>query len=279
MTSQAKCPSCRSGLEPDDRFCPSCGREVARSAAAPADDHPAGGGPCPACGRAAPPGSSACPSCGTRLGAASPGGTAAPTSPRVDSPVSAAHSWKLTLAVAAALVAALVVFVSSRGTDPPPHTHDDPHDAGMMERIRTLQTRIDAQPDDADALLELANLLYDVQFFERAAALYERHLTLRPGNADARVDLGTSYFQLSFHDSAAAGGFVARAESCFVDAIRGAPKHQLAHFNLGILHLHRGEMEEAEKWLRMSIDLDPGSEAARRANQLLTQHLKTSPTS
>ncbi len=191
------------------------------------------------------------------------------------------QSWKFTLGIGAVLVIALVFLVSA-GRDPVPvagtaAVQGDPHDAGMMQRIKELQAHIEEHPEDPDALLEFANMLYDVQFFDRAAGMYERHLALNPANADARVDLGTSYFQMSFTDSARKKELISMAESCFVKAIQAKPKHQLAHFNLGIIHLHRGDMEGANEWLRKTVAIDPTTEAAKRAQQLLTQHVQNNP--
>jgi tetratricopeptide (TPR) repeat protein len=189
------------------------------------------------------------------------------------------QGWKFTLGVAALLAAALVVMVSTRqGPEEAAHSHDDPHDAGMMERIRELQERTDRNPRDDAALLEFANLLYDVRFYERAAQMYARYLEIKPENSDARVDMGTSYFQMAFStDSARGKELTAKAEECFLEAIRRTPRHQLAHFNLGIIRLHHGDMPGANEWFGKCVAIDPGTEAARRAEQLMSEHVRNNP--
>ncbi len=236
---------------------------------------------CPMCGQMNPLSSATCATCGAKIGhAVRPPDTVRATKD-VPQGIGTVQSWKFTLGVGALLVIALVIVVSSGKESVPTAVQEtaqnDPHDPGMMQRIKELQAHIEEHPDDPEALLEFANMLYDVRFFDRAATMYERHLTLNPSNADARVDLGTSYFQLSFSDSARKVELISRAETCFLEAIETKPKHQLAHFNLGIIHLHRGDMDGANIWLRKSVAIDPSSEAAQRAQQLLSQHVKNNP--
>lgn len=278
MSTPPSCPSCGTTPEPGDKFCPSCGR---------ATEHPRtlnatvaeGSGPatCPHCGQEHPAPVATCKACGAKIGPALPEGSITPGTTPPDRGVGTLQSWKFTLGIAALLVVALIVFVSSRQGPEPVRTQEDPHDAGMMERIRELEAHIGEQPDDPAALLEFANLLYDVQFYQKAASMYEKHLELNPANADARVDLGTSYFQMFLADTTRGPELITQAEACFLKAIEVHPKHQLAHFNIGIIHLHRNDMPGARQWFQKAIDINPGTEAARRAGQLLTPHNQEKP--
>ena len=278
MSTSRPCPSCGAGLEEGDRFCPSCGRaaETSRTPTA-AEASGTAATTCPFCGDVNPGPVATCAACGARIGEP---GRSDVTARRVVKPaqgIGIFQSWKFTLGIGAVLVTALIFIVSSQQVPDTAGVKEDPHDAGMMQRIRELQAHIEEHPRDPDALLEFANLLYDVRFFQRAAEMYERYLLLNPANTDARVDLGTSYFQLSFTDTARGGDMISKAESCFLKAIGVKPEHQLAHFNLGIIHLHRGDMAEANEWLRKSIDIDPTTGAAERARQLLSQHVPNKP--
>ena len=233
---------------------------------------------CPLCGQINAPGAESCAVCGAKIGRA-PEKVSQParkTAPATGGP-SLFQSWKFTAGVGAVLVAGLVMFIVGRGGPEKVAVEADPHGAEMMKDIRDLQARIEANPEDRDAMLRLANRLYDVQFFDRAAVIYERYLGLEPGNVNARVDLGTSYFQMSFSDSTKHEAYQRLAEATFLEAIRVDPSHQLANFNLGIVHLHRGDMAGARQWFEKCIALGPGTEPARRAKELLSQHIQTNP--
>jgi tetratricopeptide (TPR) repeat protein len=143
----------------------------------------------------------------------------------------------------------------------------------MIAEIQELQASVDANPEDTTSVLRLANLYFDVRFFQRAVPLYERYLLANPANPDARVDLGTSHFELSVSDSAGQEEHLRVAEESFLKALEYAPKHPLAHFNLGIINLRQGRVEEARKWLEKCAELAPDSEAGRRARQLVDQHI------
>jgi len=61
-----------------------------------------------------------------------------------------------------------------------------------MAEILRLREQVEKNPNDAEALLTLANLNYDIRNWERSRELYERYLTLRPPQPDVLTDLGVS---------------------------------------------------------------------------------------
>ena len=61
-----------------------------------------------------------------------------------------------------------------------------------MADILRLREQVEKNPNDADAVLTLANLNYDIRNWERARELYERYLSLRPAQPDVLTDLGVS---------------------------------------------------------------------------------------
>jgi tetratricopeptide (TPR) repeat protein len=272
MNPSSRCTSCGTDLDTSDRFCPSCGREANLPV------FPGQPKTCPLCGQANQAAASTCTSCGARIGETA---GAVPPPRQVTAGEQAGpsffQSWKFTAGIGALLIVGLIIFVSAQGGPEKVSVKEDPHDAEMIKEIKDLQSRIDADPEDRVAMLQLANRLYDVQFFDRAAVMYENYLKVEPGNLDARVDLGTSYFQMSFTDSVRHEAYQQMAEKAFLEAIRLNPSHQLANFNLGIIHLHKGDMAGARKWFEKCISIDPGSEAARRAKELLSQHVQNTP--
>lgn len=80
------------------------------------------------------------------------------------------------------------------GGSPPP----------AMAAVQQLRDYVATHPKDADAVLKLANLNFDINNFGRAKDLYTQYLGLRGPNADVLTDLGTCYRQLHQFDSALA---------------------------------------------------------------------------
>jgi Tfp pilus assembly protein PilF len=50
------------------------------------------------------------------------------------------------------------------------------------------------------------------------------------------------------------------------------PHHQAAAFNLGIVQLNAGNLDEASEWLRRAASIDPNSDLGQRAKKLLDEH-------
>jgi tetratricopeptide (TPR) repeat protein len=129
--------------------------------------------------------------------------------------------------------------------------------------IQELENRAAAHPDDMTLTLQLANLLHDGHFYEKAIASYKTYLMKNPKNADARVDMGICYKEL---------GNFPEAKNQMKTALQIVPNHLNAHFNLGIVSLSEGDIEESNIWFKKTVALDPASEVGKRAQQLLIQH-------
>ncbi len=293
ITPKITCGKCGNPLRASDKFCGSCGTPVEwaggeeQTPASPAPPANAGGTVrCQVCGHENPAQSASCTSCGTAL----PGARAArteqkkkPAAPKQTSaktaPPTFLQSWKFIVVVALILVAAVILYKNTQPTTAPnaaaPTQEMSPNAAAAVEQIESLQRVVDANPKDADNTLRLANMLHDVRMFPRAATMYARYLQLNPSNPDARVDLGTTYFELSMTDTTRRLEYLRSAKQEMEKAITYAPKHQLAHFNLGIISLHDGSLDDAMRWFSKCVAIDSTTEAAKRANQLLHQHTLT----
>ncbi|MGE0639123.1 MAG: tetratricopeptide repeat protein [Thermoanaerobaculia bacterium] len=136
-----------------------------------------------------------------------------------------------------------------------------PSGAAPMAEIERLKKRIDADPNDGQAILELANLNFDIQNWPRAIELYERLLVLRPGDADVLTDLGICLRAQRDFD-----GALAR----FREAERVAPDHWQARFNeLVVLAIDLGDFETAVGKLGELEALAPGNaDVARLAEEI-----------
>jgi tetratricopeptide (TPR) repeat protein len=76
--------------------------------------------------------------------------------------------------------------------------------APAMEEILKLREHVERNPDDAEAILRLAHLNFDISNWDRARELYERHVALRGPNPDVLTDLGVAYRELGQTDLALA---------------------------------------------------------------------------
>jgi len=85
-----------------------------------------------------------------------------------------------------------------------------------MAEVQRLREYVATHPRDADAVLKLANLNFDINNWGRARDLYTQYLGLRHPDADVLTDLGTCYRQLREFD---------KALEQFRHAERVAPKH------------------------------------------------------
>jgi hypothetical protein len=71
-----------------------------------------------------------------------------------------------------------------------------------MAEIQQLRDYVASHPKDADAVLKLANLNFDISNWGRARDLYTQYLGLREPSPDVLTDLGTCYRQLRDFDRA-----------------------------------------------------------------------------
>jgi cytochrome c-type biogenesis protein CcmH/NrfG len=183
---------------------------------------------------------------------------------------------KLIYIILALLVVATVILFSSGIFDSPAtvqsstaNTTTDPNnphvgvDLSKLEQITELQKTVDANPSNLDALLNLAHLLNDSGFKEKAIERYEQYLKQNSKVADVWVDMGVCYFELGKNSEA-----ISKMEK----ALTIEPKHQIAHLNLGIVNLSSGNKEKALSWWKKAVEIDPVSEIGKRAQELINQH-------
>jgi len=99
----------------------------------------------------------------------------------------------------------------------------------VSQRWLELEERATNNPNDMQAALDLANLLYDVENWEKAATWYERVLALQPGNTSARTDMATCYVNLGRFD---------RALAEYQRALADEPNKPQALYGLAVARLH-----------------------------------------
>lgn len=97
-------------------------------------------------------------------------------------------------------------------------------EAGMapMAEVQRLREYVEANPNDADAVRQLANMNFDIRNWQRSAELYDQYLKLRPNDPDVMTDLGVSYRELGRFDEALA---------LFDQVQSRRPEHWQSYFN------------------------------------------------
>jgi tetratricopeptide (TPR) repeat protein len=136
-------------------------------------------------------------------------------------------------------------------------------DLQHLQQINMLEETVKNNPKDKESLLELAHLLNDSGFKERAIQKYKLYLQMDPKNADVLVDMGVCYYELRNFDEAI---------KSMKEALKYNPQHQIAHLNLGIVNMTAGNHDEAIKWLNKAVDIDPNTPIAKRAQELINSH-------
>ncbi len=267
--------------------CPRCGVAVEL----PVLD--AAGAPqiCTLCGFRNSPDAATCESCGARLAGVAAGGSVQRKG-AAEKPVRPASArakggrqkkegrsrfepWQVVSAVAVLALVVVVVYLlvqGDQGSAPRTVPSSDPQAAASMAQIDALQQAVDANPRDTATRLRLANLLHDHGMLPRAIDHYNEYLELEPTDPNARVDLGICYDQLALQDSLNAPRYFALAVREMETVAKNSPTHQPAAFNLGIVNLHMGNLEDSNKWFKRAVELDRSSELGKRAQNILQQH-------
>lgn len=125
-----------------------------------------------------------------------------------------------------------------------------------MAEVQELQNRVAQNPNDAEAVLALANMNFDIQNWARARDLYARYLELRPGNPDILSDLGVTYRELREYE---------KALELFNQAQSIAPDHWQSRFNeVIVLAFDLRRFDEADEVLEELRSMQPGNADVER---------------
>lgn len=119
-----------------------------------------------------------------------------------------------------------------------------------------------AQDAPVETWIRAANALMDHGQFEVAIRAYTHALARDSQNVPLWVDRGACRHALGDYEG---------AESDFRQALRLAPEHPTAHFNLGVVFFSRNLPDSARVRFSLVRTLAPASPEAERARALLSQ--------
>lgn len=132
-----------------------------------------------------------------------------------------------------------------------------------MAEIERLKQQIESNPEDADAILQLANLNYDIRNWARARDLYTRWLELRPAEPGVLTDLGVAYRGL---------GEFQEAMKRFEEAQKLQADHWQSMFNqVVVLSFDLQDHERADAVLARLRTLQPNNPDVQRLAQEVDQ--------
>ncbi len=144
----------------------------------------------------------------------------------------------------------------SPGADPPPTTAPTGDPTQAMQQVQELRAYVEANPNDREALRQLANMNYDIGNWQRAGELYERLLKLEPDDVDTMTDLGAAYRHQGRTDVAL---------ELFRKVKRLAPDHWQSRFNeILVLAFDLGDLQAAAKAAEELRTLQPNNPDVER---------------
>jgi len=128
--------------------------------------------------------------------------------------------------------------------------------AFTQEQVQQLRAYVEQNPDDAGAVLQLANMNFDIRNWPRAAELYERRIALQPGEADVVSDLGICYREM---------GEPVKALESFDRAQEIDPQHWESRFNeVVVLAIDLQRFDDAVAVLDELRVIRPGNQDVER---------------
>lgn len=173
------------------------------------------------------------------------------------------------------LIAGLILFSSGvfdspviselkqQGEEQSQASNDSSPNLANLNEISKLEDLVKQNPNDFESLLNLAHLLNDSGFYDKAILNYKKYLEKNPQSPDVWVDMGVCYFNLKNNDEAI---------KTMNEAIKINPRHQIGLFNLGIVNFSSGNIEEAKKFWQKSVDVNPTADIAQKAKELINAH-------
>ncbi|WP_291318365.1 tetratricopeptide repeat protein [Desulfonatronospira sp.] len=156
--------------------------------------------------------------------------------------------------VVLAILGLAVIFVSSvwyRIQSPSlvQETQTRQQDQQMMARIAGLMQEVEQNPQNIEAITQLASFFMQNQDWDKALSFWRRALNVDPDNQLALNQAGFTLFQMQRH---------AEAREKFDRLLELNPENHQGHFNLAIIYkYYLDEPEKAREHLEKIIELDP----------------------
>lgn len=120
--------------------------------------------------------------------------------------------------------------------------------APMAQVLNALKKRLQDDPKDLDAAMQLAHLHHDAGMWQQAVPFYERALEIRPGDPDLLTDLGICHQELQDY---------ARALDLFSQASKASASHWQSLYNTVVVSLRVQDTARAKEALARLEQVNP----------------------
>ncbi|OGQ59361.1 MAG: hypothetical protein A3J24_05175 [Deltaproteobacteria bacterium RIFCSPLOWO2_02_FULL_53_8] len=177
--------------------------------------------------------------------------------------------------IAVGLFVAAMTGCSKPGDDQPKQVNtaeqgvvvQPPQSASVV--VSDLKARVAQNPNDADAVVGLANTYFELKQFNEAITYYKQALVLKPGDADIYNELG-----LCYHYTNNAREAVRYLE----EGIQKNPYHQRIWLTKGfVLAYGMGDLEAARASWEKAVALNPESQIGKAAGEYLAMFKQKRP--
>ena len=193
-----------------------------------------------------------------------------------DRPAGPRHLPRLLAALAGVVgLVAIVFFVYQLGAGPGlagNATSASPTASSALDeaQVAQLMARIQADPTDKAALLDLGDAFFGAGEYDVAATWLEKLIALEPTNVRGLLALGATRFNLGDADA---------AKAHWLEALNVEPSNVEAHYDLGFLYLNQvpPDMDGVQREWGEVVRLAPGSDVANVVQQHLDALASSAP--
>ncbi len=172
----------------------------------------------------------------------------------------------LTVFLSIGLLGSSVVWLGGDYFSPPPESAPV---SSPEETIGELEARVKENPEDAQALAELARAYFDAGRLSESRQAYEKAVALKPDDGTLRLELAMTCFLLSDYDQA-----VKNLE----EELRRRPENKEARYLYGqVLAVGKKDYRRGIQELEKFIELAKTGDDVARARQMIEEWRKNLP--